>query len=84
MQSSPKLELFGSPYAQFVYDSSVPVTLDTNDPSDVTSVPSINNLLMELPGSKIFTCIHCEMQCRSVDRGLDMQEITFRYLFRLN
>ena len=84
MQYSPSPELSGWLSPQFVYLNAAPVTLDINGPSDFTPMPSICNWLMECPGNKIYTCMHCEPQCRSVDKGPGMQEVTFRYLCRLN
>ena len=45
--------LFGSPPCQFVYVSAAPVTLDTNVPSVVASVPSIYIFIVaDLPANK--------------------------------
>ena len=45
-------QLFGSPLSQLKYDKSVPVTLDTNFPSNAASVPSIYTKLKALSGNK--------------------------------
>ena len=45
-------QLFGSPLSQLKYDNSAPVSLDTNVPSNATSVPSIYTNLKALSGNK--------------------------------